>query len=139
MASVSTPAETEREAQPEAAGEGRRLLVGLANEHAAHDLEVIVDGHRDIQGGDDGQRVVAGLDQREEDVVLAEEARGGRDAGERKQEDQHQEGVAGTLVDQARHIVQVLADDVGAAHRDDDEERAEVHEGVDHDVDGDRR
>jgi hypothetical protein len=31
---------------------------------------------------------VPGFDQREEDVVLAEEARGGRDAGQREQEDE---------------------------------------------------
>ena len=38
-----------------------------------------------------------------------------KDSGHQEQEDQHQEGVAGALVDQAGDIVQILADDVGAA------------------------
>src|SRR6266540_1495776 len=83
------------EAQAEGGGESRCLFQLFTNEHAAYDLEIVIDGHRDIERRNNGQTVMFGLDQRQEDVVLAEETRGGRDAGQREQEDQHQEGVPG--------------------------------------------
>src|ERR1051326_1750661 len=55
-------------------GQGRRLFLALLHEHALDDLEVVIDCHRDVQRRDHGQRVVPGLDQREKDVILAEEA-----------------------------------------------------------------
>src|ERR1035438_8187653 len=75
----------ERQAQAETAGEGRRLFVGVAIEHAAYNLEVVIDVHRGVQRGKHGQRVVLRLNQRQENVVLAQEARGGRNAGQREQ------------------------------------------------------
>src|ERR1035437_4871420 len=90
-------AQRQGEAQAEAAGERRRLGVGIAIEHAAYNLEVVIDRHRRVQRGKYRQRVVLGLNQRQENVVLAQEARGGRNACQREQENQHQEGVPGVL------------------------------------------
>src|ERR1035437_6676902 len=41
----------ERQAQAEADGERQRQGVGVAIEHAAHKLEVILEGHRRVQRG----------------------------------------------------------------------------------------
>src|ERR1035441_9475477 len=44
------------------------LLRLLANEHAAHNLEVVIDSHRHVQRGHHRQRVMPGLNQRQKDV-----------------------------------------------------------------------
>src|ERR1017187_3893004 len=99
--------------QPQAeAGCHRGFLDRLAGKHAFHNLEIVINRHRHVQRGHHCQRVVPRLDQREENVVLPQEAGGRRDAGQREQEDQHQNRVAGALVHQAGEIVQVLADNV---------------------------
>src|SRR5262245_61592068 len=88
-------AQRQGETQAEAAGQRGRALFGVAIEHAAHDLEVVVDGHRYVERGEHCESVVFGLNQRQEDVVLAQETRRGWNAGEREQENQHQECVPG--------------------------------------------
>src|SRR5690348_12845707 len=70
----------QRDAQTKTGGE-RRLLNQLAGEHDLHHAEIVVDRDRDIERSDHRQIVVVGLDQREKNVVLAQEPRGRRDAG----------------------------------------------------------
>src|SRR5262249_40092131 len=54
-----------------------------------------------------------------------------------EQEYQHQDRVAGALVDQACEVVNVFANDPLSAERDHYQEGSEVHEGVDKHVDRD--
>ena len=128
----------QRHAQAETGGQRRcSARDAFAHKHAAHDSEVIVNGDGDVQRRDDRQHVMPGLNQRQEDVVLAEEAGGRRDARQRQQEHQHQDRVRRVPVHETRNIVDVLAEDIGAAHRDDHQQRPERHERVDHQVDRD--
>jgi len=48
---------------------------GLADEHGAHDFEVVVDRHRHVERRHHRQHVVPRLKQRKEDVILPQEPR----------------------------------------------------------------
>src|SRR5215471_2919783 len=121
-----------RDSQGETQSEAGRqwsFLRQLPHEHDADNAEVIIDRHGDIKCGDHGQNVMVRLDERKKDVILAQKPGGRRNAGERKQEHQHQDGVARTLVHEARHVVEIFADDIFAPHGDHNQKRAQIHEG----------
>src|SRR5580704_11551466 len=85
----------------DAAGHGgaRPVVAGLplprTRVHQQSDLQVVEDRHR--AGGDapEGERDLAVLDGGAEDEELAEEARGGREAAEREEEQPHRRGDVG--------------------------------------------
>ena len=77
------------------------------------------------------------LDQGEEDEVLSQEARRGRNPGQRQKEDHHQNRRRGTLVHQAGHVINFIADQITAAHCHHDGERAHIHEGIHEKINGD--
>src|SRR5918997_3689658 len=112
-----------------------RLRCRLLEEHVADDAEVVGDGEGgvDDQGADDRvDEHGAGLDPREDDPGLAEEAAEGRYADERGHKDPHGEGEGGAGAEEAVEALCVLADEV---YR---EEGSHVHEGVSGGVDQDR-
>ena len=64
------------------------------------------------------------FDQAQEDVVLAQEPGGGRNAGQRKQEEQHQHGFDRRALVESSHIVDLIANHVALAQGCDHRERA---------------
>ena len=60
-----------------------------------------------------------------------------RDAGERQQEDEHQHGFDGSARVESVEVVEFVADDVAVAQRRDHAEGAEIHEGVDQQINQD--
>ena len=108
---------------------------GLAHEHGVGHLQVVVEAEDGIQHAQRCQRVVSGFDEAEEDEVFAPEAGQRRDSGQREQEDQHEDGFDGSAGVEAVEIVELVADYVAVAQRSDHAERAEVHEGIDQQID----
>ena len=74
---------------------------------------------------------MACFDQRPEDQKLGDKAGCGRNAGERQQKNQHQDGGAGIAFDEAVEVVNIVADYAFVAQHHHDGERAGVEEGVD--------
>ena len=113
------------------------FFFGLAHEHGVGHLQVVVQAEDGIEHAQRGQRVVSGFDQAQEDEVLALEAGQRRNSGQREQEDQHQHGFDGSARVEAVEVVEFVADHVAVAQRRDHAERAEVHEGVDQQINQD--
>src|SRR5580700_9443798 len=70
------------------------------------------------------------LDESEEDEVLAHEARGGGNAGEREHEDEEKDGGGRAPLVEAVEIVEFVSDKAALAERYDDGESADGRENV---------
>src|SRR5271157_4350905 len=111
--------------------------LGLAHEHGVGNLEVVVESEDRVEHAERGQHVVAGRDQAEEDEVLAPESSERRNAGQGQHEDQHEDGFDGSARVEAVQVVELVADHLLVAQRSDHAESAEIHEGVNQQVDQD--
>src|SRR5579859_3848132 len=110
--------------------DGTRGFAGGLEPRVDDDAEVVVERGDDVENGEDCEERVVRLDKRKENEVLAHEAGSGRDAGERKHEDQEQDGGGGAAIIQAVQIFQFLANEALLAQNDEDGESAGSHEDV---------
>src|SRR5260370_8827729 len=73
-------------------------FAGLLEPGVDDDAEVVVERGNDVEDGEDGEHGMVRLDERKENEVLAHEAGGGRDSGEREHEDEKQDGGSGAAL-----------------------------------------
>src|SRR5882672_12453616 len=81
--------------QRRAEGDGLRVahhrrggFAGFSEPGVNDDAEIVVEGGKNVERGDDGQHGMMRFDEREKDEVLAHETGCGRKAGEREHEDE---------------------------------------------------
>src|SRR2546430_8636479 len=93
------------------AHDGPRGFPGSLEPGVHHDAEVIVERGHDIEDREDSEDGMVRFDERKENKIFTHEARGGRNARERKHEDKEQHGGGGAAVVQAVQIFEFLADE----------------------------
>src|SRR6266567_8769723 len=109
-------------------GTGR--FAGLLEPGVHDDAEIVVERGNDVKNGEDGEHGMVRLDQRKENEILAHEAGGGRDARERKHEDQEQDCGGGAALVKTVQVVELFANDALLAKDDDYGKGAGGHEDV---------
>src|ERR1035437_2744441 len=121
----------QRDAQ--AGGQGLGRLGGFArfvHVHHHQDAQIVVRRNGAVQQTENRQPIQVAIQRRLEDVELAEEAAGERDADQREQEDGEQGGGQRLFAAQALEIVDALEALALARKHGDGGEGAHIHEGV---------
>src|SRR5260370_4382907 len=113
-----------------AAHERRWGVAGLFQPSVDDHAEIVVERGNDIERGENSQHGMVRFDEREEDEVLANEARRGRNAGEREREYEEKESGSRAAMIESVKIVQFVTDDAALAEHDNNSESADRHERV---------
>src|SRR5215469_9418547 len=95
-----------------------------------HHAEIVVESGNNVERSKNRKYRMVCLDERKKDEVLAHETRGGRNAGERKHEDQEQHRGRRTALVEAVEVVEFIADEAALAKYDDHSEGPDGHERV---------
>src|SRR5712691_6914735 len=119
--------------------DGTGGFAGLLEPGVHDDAEVIVERGDDVEDGKDGEHRMVRFDEREENEILAHEASRRRNPGERKHEDEQQNGGRGTALIETVQVLEFLADESFLAKHDDNGEGAYGHEHVGEQIVGDSR
>src|SRR6266404_9072639 len=107
-----------------------RRFTGLLEPGMHDDAEVVVERRNDVENCEHREHGMLRFDEREEDEILAHEARGRRDSRKRKHEDQQQERRGGAALVEAIQIIEFLPDQAFLAKHDDHSERPRRHEHI---------
>ena len=110
--------------------DGRRLGFWLTHVHGDDDAQVVERGQGRVEGNDHRQPAEPGVDGRDQDVQLGEEADRWRDAGQREEQDGHRRGAPRIAGRQASEASQpTVATGVALQHAD-HREGGDVHHAI---------